>query len=187
MRERQRDIVEAFEQALLLMRLDLEMRGPSEIVGHRLLFEIDREPVTPRSRRPREKCASTSSAFSVTGRKPFFRQLLWKISANSGAITARKPASSSAHTACSRELPHPKLLRATKIDAPWYRGLFSTKSLFSLPSRITPPIDKQPAPQPGAHDRLEELLRDDLIGIDIGAIERRYHPGKIFELLHLSP
>jgi hypothetical protein len=40
-RERQRDVVETFEQALLLMRLDLEMRSPSEIVGHRLFFEID--------------------------------------------------------------------------------------------------------------------------------------------------
>src|SRR5208282_6506225 len=44
-RERQRDIVETLEQALLLERLDLEMSRPSEIVGHRLLFEIDREPV----------------------------------------------------------------------------------------------------------------------------------------------
>ena len=119
-RERQRDVVETFEQALLVERLDLEMRGPSEIVGHRLFFEIDREAI----------------GLVVAGR------------ANSGAITAWKPASSSAHTACSRELPQPKFLRATKIDAPWNRALFSEKSLFSVPSGLRRQSMNNPFPIP---------------------------------------
>src|SRR5713101_2237870 len=44
-RQGQRDIVEALEQALLVEGLDLEMRGPSEVVRHGLLFEIDRQPI----------------------------------------------------------------------------------------------------------------------------------------------
>ena len=74
-RERQRDIVEPFEQALLGERLDLEMRRPAEIVGHRLLFEIDREPVSLVVA-GRAKNSSTSSGFSMIVRNPFLRQLL---------------------------------------------------------------------------------------------------------------
>ncbi len=39
---------------------------------------------------------------------PFLKQLLWKMSANEGAITQRMPKSSSAHGACSRDEPQPK-------------------------------------------------------------------------------
>src|SRR6266852_2077010 len=44
-RQRQRDIVEALEQALLVEWLDLETRRPSEVIRHRLLFQIDRQPI----------------------------------------------------------------------------------------------------------------------------------------------
>jgi hypothetical protein len=70
----------------------------------------------------------------VIGSSPFLKQLLKKMSAKLGAMIARKPYWSSAHGACSRDEPHPKFLRATRIDAPWKRGWFRTKSGFGLRS-----------------------------------------------------
>ncbi len=51
-------------------------------------------------------------------------------------MTQRIPKSSSAHGACSRDEPQPKLWAATKICAPLYAGLLSTKSGFSEPSSL---------------------------------------------------
>ena len=43
--------------------------------------------------------------------------LALKMSANDGAITASNPKSTSAHTACSRDDPQPKLFPASKMRA----------------------------------------------------------------------
>ena len=51
---------------------------------------------------------------------------LFKADFGDDAIAALKPKSVSAHTACSREEPQPKLARATRIDAPLKRGSSST-------------------------------------------------------------
>jgi hypothetical protein len=61
-------------------------------------------------------------------RKPAFVELFLKMSANRELMTTRKPPSSSAHTACSREEPVPKSGPATRIDASAYCGWLSTKS-----------------------------------------------------------
>ena len=69
----------------------------------------------------------TSASGSCTGRRPIFVQLVRKMSAKLGAMTARKPESSSAHGACSRLEPQPKLRPATRIGAPAYSGRSSGK------------------------------------------------------------
>ena len=50
------------------------------------------------------------------------------MSAKLEEITARNPASSIAHGACSRLDPDPKFGPVIRIDAPAYRGSFNTKS-----------------------------------------------------------
>src|SRR3954468_20391430 len=50
------------------------------------------------------------------------------MSANRELMTTRKPPSSSAHTACSREEPVPKSGPATRIEASAYCGRLSTNS-----------------------------------------------------------
>ncbi len=65
---------------------------------------------------------------------PFLKQLLWKMSAKSGAMTQRMPKSSSAQGACSREEPQPKFSCASRISARRYGSWFSTKSGSSDPS-----------------------------------------------------
>ena len=65
--------------------------------------------------------ATTSSPAAAVSR-PFWTLLDAKMSANDGAITTRKPKSLSAHTACSRDEPQPKLAPATSTEAPAYSG-----------------------------------------------------------------
>ncbi len=56
-------------------------------------------------------------------------RLFWrKMSPNDGAITTSKPACCSAHAACSRDEPQPKLRPATRIFAPAYSGRCSSKA-----------------------------------------------------------
>ena len=69
----------------------------------------------------------TSSCGSSIVKRPTFEQLLRKMSANEGAITAVIPMSSRPHTACSRDEPQPKFCWAIMMGAPAYAGLFVTK------------------------------------------------------------
>ncbi|MCY1495614.1 hypothetical protein D9M68_295190 [compost metagenome] len=55
----------------------------------------------------------------MIGSRPFLKLLLKKMSAKLGAMMVRKPYSSSAHGACSREEPQPKFSRASSTLAPW--------------------------------------------------------------------
>ena len=81
--------------------------------------------------------SSTQTALgSTSGRMPFLKQLLKKMSANDGAITQRMPKSRSAHGACSRLEPQPKFSKATRISACRHAGRLSTKSGRSLPSAL---------------------------------------------------
>src|SRR5688572_26788090 len=56
---------------------------------------------------------------TTIGRKLFFKLFWRKISAKLVEMTALKPKSFNAQTACSRELPQPKLSPATSISAPF--------------------------------------------------------------------
>src|SRR5216684_3845649 len=65
-----------------------------------------------------------------------------------GAMTARKPACCRAHGACSRDEPEPKLRPETRMLAPWYWGLFSTKSGLGEPSGSVRQSKNRPASKP---------------------------------------
>ena len=82
------------------------------------------------------------------------------MSAKLGATTALKPKSCSAQTACSREEPQPKL-RPVDEDRP--PGL-------ELQALLAPVVEQELA-EARALDPLQELLRDDLVGVDVGAVE----------------
>ena len=82
------------------------------------------------------------------------------MSAKLGATIARKPKSSSAQTACSREEPQPKLRPVTRIGRP----------ALELETLLAPVVEQELA-EARALDPLQELLRDDLVGVDVGAVE----------------
>jgi hypothetical protein len=70
----------------------------------------------------------------MIGSRPFLRQLPRKMSANEVLMTARKPKPISAHGACSRELPQPKLSPGDQIVPPSARGWLRMNSGFGEPS-----------------------------------------------------
>src|ERR1051326_4851487 len=82
------------------------------------------------------------------------------MSAKLAAITARKPYSCSAHTACSRDEPHPKFTTARNTLAP-------------AATRPVAQIVEEAGADPRPLHPLEELFRDDLVGIDVDAGQRR--------------
>src|SRR5437879_826353 len=47
-----------------------------------------------------------------------------------------------------------------------------------------PPVIEEEGPIPGALDPLQELLGDDLVGVDVRQVERRHAPGDAFDGLH---
>src|ERR1700682_5719097 len=65
-----------------------------------------------------------------------------------GAMTVRNPYCCSAHGACSRDEPEPKLRPEIKTLAPAYWGLLSTKSGFGEPSDSTRESKKRPFSKP---------------------------------------
>mmetsp|Transcript_8807 Transcript_8807/g.18274 ORF Transcript_8807/g.18274 Transcript_8807/m.18274 type:complete len:416 (+) Transcript_8807:433-1680(+) len=90
----------------------------------------------------------TCSSGSLMGSMPFLKLLLKKMSAKEGAMMQRMPKSFSAHGACSREDPHPKLSPATRTEVERYWGLLSTKSGFSSPSGVYRISLKSATPSP---------------------------------------
>ena len=82
------------------------------------------------------------------------------MSAKLGATTARKPKSCSAQTACSREEPQPKL-----------RSGHEDRALRVELQPLLAPVREQELAEARALDPLQVLLGDDLIGVDVGAVE----------------
>jgi hypothetical protein len=128
-----------------------------------------------------------ASPGSRIGSRPFLKQLLKKMSAKLGAISARKPKSSSAHGACSRELePQPKLLAREQDRRALVARLVQHEVRVQRPRALSmpgfalvevAPFVEQVGAEAGALDRLQELLGDDRVGVDVGAVQRRDQPG----------
>src|SRR4051794_17239933 len=53
-----------------------------------------------------------------------------------------------------------------------------------LEGGVLPPVEEQELSEAAALDALQELLRDDLVGVHIGAIERHRARGHLPESLH---
>ena len=85
------------------------------------------------------------------------------MSAKDGATIAWKPKSSSAQGACSREEPQPKL-RAGDQD----------RVRLQLDLAVADPVVEEELAEAGPLDPLEELLGDDLVGVDVGAVQHRH-------------
>jgi hypothetical protein len=100
------------------------------------------------------------------GRMPFLKQLLKKMSAKDVAITQRMPKSSSAHGACSRDEPQPKLSPATRICA-FDRRLVEHEIGVLVAVVVIAHLVEQVLAEAGALDGLQELLGDDHVGVDI--------------------
>ncbi len=114
-----------------------------------------------------------------TGKMPFLKQLLWKMSAKSGAMTQRMPKSSSAQGACSRDEPQPKFSCAIRICArrDTVPGSARNPAARRRPASKRSGVEQMHA-EAGALDGLQEARRNDLVGIDIGQRQRRGDAGQ---------
>ena len=87
------------------------------------------------------------------------------MSENDGAMTASKPKSASAQTACSREEPRAEVRPGDEDRV----GL-------ELDLAVADPVVEEELAEAGPLDPLQELLGDDLVGVDVGAVEHRDLP-----------
>ena len=103
---------------------------------------------------------------------PFLPAFEKKMSAKVGAIAHRNPKSLSAHAACSRLEPQPKFFPATRIFASLVAWIVDYEGWILVAGCGFAPIEEEKFAIAGAFDALQKLLRDDLIRIDVGAVER---------------
>ena len=166
-REDVSELVDAVDEAVLRERVDRECERCGSVTGDRdalrrqVDVELELRVRLVRASRTRAYAASSSA----TGRRPFLVAFCWKMSANERATIARKPQSTSAHGACSREEPQPKLSPARRIFAPFASGARSGKS-----GRVRQSA-KRRSREALLVGALEEARRNDLIGVDV--VERR--------------
>ena len=100
-------------------------------------------------------------------------------------MMARMPKSSSVQGACSRLEPLPKLRRAEDRGAPVGRlvehevGILDSLGVVKIAALV-----KEMHAEALAVDRKQELLRDDLVGVDVGGVERSGNARQSRELFH---
>ena len=95
------------------------------------------------------------------GNSPTFVQFVKKMSPKERGTIALNPKSSRAHGACSREEPHPKL-RARDED----------RVGLQLNLAVADPVVEEKLAETASLHPLEELLGDDLIGVDVGSVQK---------------
>src|SRR5690242_13161242 len=179
MRERQGYIVEPLDKAFLGKRIDIEMRRPSEFVRHRLRRQIDRQLVSVVSldRRKdgvdlrglehyREEAVLERVVAEDVGERDRDRRLEPEIGQRPDCVLARAAAS--------------KVGARDQDRSALETRLFEHVALV----RLTAPVEEEPFAQPAAHHGLEELFRNHLVGVDVGAIHGSDQASEIFERLH---
>ena len=87
------------------------------------------------------------------------------MSPNRGLTTALKPKSTRAQTACSREEPVPKFGPGDEDRRPGVVRVVEDES------RVVAPLGEEPGAEARALDALQPFARDDLVGVDVGAVE----------------
>ena len=169
-RQRARDVVEAVEDRLPLERVELERaaRRPAPATSWR-----SRSTVSSPPSRAASISAATSAAGSSTGTRPTLRQFERKMSPNDGATTTSKPYSCSAHAACSRDDPHPKFTPGEQDPRARDRRVVQLETGSLLAVLVVAPVEEEELAEARPLDALQELLRDDLVGVDVRPVEHR--------------
>jgi hypothetical protein len=101
-------------------------------------------------------------------------------------ITQRMPKSSSAQGACSRDEPQPKLSPATRISRLAIGGLVQHEIGDFLPVLRVAHLVEQVLAQTRPLDRLQELLGDDHVGVDVDQRHGAAMPVRVVNLSMFS-
>ena len=129
------------------------------------------------------------------GSKPFLKQLLKKMSAKLGAMTQRKPywsmrpgrvfaAGAAAEVLAGQQDAGALVARLVQHEV--RIGLAAVWVLAGLTRVQVAPCVKQVGAKAGLADRLEELLWDDGVGVDVGAVHRGHQAFEEGEFLHVG-
>ena len=168
LREQEAELIDAVQQAVT--RETFERKFHRGAVGQRQRGRLRRR-WTPR--RPGSPAARRASARRrPPGSRPFLRQLVRKMSANSVLMTAWKPKSCSAQGACSREEPQPMLRPATRMRAPCGLGFVQHEVGLRIAGGVVAPVGEQVFAEARLRSRGQEARRDDLVGVDVGRGQR---------------
>ena len=106
------------------------------------------------------------------------------MSPNEVEITQVMPKSMSAQGACSREEPQPKLSPATRIFGLAVGRLVEHEIRVLAAVVAVALLREQALAEAGALDRLQILLGDDHVGVDVDHLERRRDAFEHGELFH---
>ena len=167
----QADVVEAVQQAVLAEGSTSKGISPPSGPVITCVLQIDRDGgVAPRS--ASSISWSTCSCGSAIGRMPFLKQLLKKMSAKLGAMTQRMPKSSSAQGACSRARAAAEVLAGDQDLRLAVGRLVQHEVGVLLPSGVVAHLVEQVLAEARPLDRLQELLGDDHVGVDVDHRQR---------------
>src|SRR5437870_10232506 len=176
--ERQSDVVESFEQALLREGIDLEARRPSEPIGNRLRGQVDRELIIVVAL----DCGE--NGVRLHGRENDRKDVILE------AVIAEDIGERGRDYGLEAEVrqrPYGVLARTAAAEIGTRdedRRLFEARLIqHELAVGLIAPVVKESGGESATYDRLEKLLRDDLVGVDVGTIHRRDHAGETFERL----
>ena len=112
--------------------------------------------------------ARGSSGETTIGSSPFLRLLLRKMSAKLVERIARMPQAVSAHGACSRDEPAPKLSPTSRICAAGHPRLVEDeRRVLERAVLLEPPVAEERLGEAGLVGHLEVARRDDLVGVDV--------------------
>ena len=113
------------------------------------------------------------SGSTTIGNRPFLRALLRKMSAQLVVMTALMPQAVSAHGACSRDEPHPKLSPAEEDLAAGHLGPVEDERRRRQRAVLAvAPVAEQGLGEPGLVGHLEVARGDDLVCVDVLGRER---------------
>src|SRR5258708_7615779 len=189
------DVVEAVDQALFAERVDVEAHHLATVRGRDgLLLEVDNEPEARKGGHLMKQ--SIHFGFSERDRQ---QPVLAAVAEEYVAVGRRDDRSKSVFG----EGPGGMLPRAAAAEVfarEQYAGALVARLVEDEigveraarmgPVRLTfvdiAPGIEEICPEPGALDRLQELLRDDLVGVDIGPVKRCHKAvqyGKPFHLI----
>src|SRR5207249_4684683 len=167
-------LIQALEQHLPAVRLDGERGGEARTVFHALLLEIDRQAVIAP---PSGRLVAARQLGDLPGREPHGQH---SVLAAVGVEDIRERGGQDGAEAVFRERPHRVLARraAPKVrpgeqDARTL-GLGPVQLERRIGTAVGPeaPVMEQGGTEAGALHPLQELLRNDLVGVDVGARQR---------------
>src|ERR1035441_699738 len=183
MAQGQADVVEAFQEAESAKRVHLEGCAESPVVGDRLRLELNSKLIVWNRLCVVEQFGDL--LFSEPGQHDAVLAGVGEEDVGEGgryhgaeAEVRERPGGVFAARSAGEVLARDENLRALVTR------IVQNERWVGIASRCAPPVEEKKIAVAGALDALQELLRYDLVGIDVGAIQRRGQRGECAKGLH---